>query len=93
VAETIVHRNITVVGRVQGVFYRASTYDKAQLIGIKGFVKNKIDGSVYIEAEGSSDQVDTLIQWCKLGPAYAFVEAVNTEDGQLVGFKEFEIRH
>lgn len=91
--ESLIHRNITVTGRVQGVFYRASTFEKATHIGIRGFVKNQIDGSVYIEAEGTIDQLEVLIQWCKQGSAYAHVESLSTEEGQLKRFKKFEIRH
>jgi acylphosphatase len=93
VAESPIHKNITVTGRVQGVFYRASTYEKATQIGIKGFVKNQINGSVYIEAEGTKDQLEVFILWCKQGPDYAHVESLNTEEGQLAGFEKFEIRH
>jgi len=46
------HLNITVKGVVQGVFFRASTKDQADQLGICGLVRNEQDGSVYVEAEG-----------------------------------------
>lgn len=92
-AESHIHKKITVTGRVQGVFYRASTFEKAIQIGIKGFVKNQINGSVYIEAEGTKDQLEVFIQWCKQGPDFAYVESLNAAEAQLIGFEEFEIRH
>lgn len=92
-AEKKIHKNITVKGRVQGVFYRASAYEKATEIGLVGFVKNLMDGSVYIEAEGTSDQLEALILWCKQGPTYANVESVHAEAGKLEEFQKFEIRH
>ncbi|HNU41845.1 MAG TPA: acylphosphatase, partial [Cyclobacteriaceae bacterium] len=49
------HINILVTGTVQGVYYRASTKQKADELGIKGFVRNQPDGSVYIEAEAPAE--------------------------------------
>jgi acylphosphatase len=46
------HVSIRISGKVQGVFFRASTKGKAEQYGINGFVRNEKDGSVYIEAEG-----------------------------------------
>lgn len=86
------HYNIRVSGRVQGVFYRASTRDKAVALGIKGWVKNEPDGSVYIEAEAEREKLDQLIDWCKKGPSRANVENVHYEVGEIVGFEGFEVR-
>ena len=85
------HLKITVQGRVQGVFYRASTRVKADDIGVKGFVRNQADGSVYIEAEGSHEQLEELVSWCKEGPRMAQVSEVNCIDGKITGFSTFEI--
>jgi len=87
------HYNITVSGRVQGVFYRASTRDKAQELGLKGWVKNQSDGTVYIEAEGEKAVLDQLIDWCKQGPPRAKVENVHYEVGEEMGFEKFEVRY
>ncbi len=86
------HYNIRVSGRVQGVFYRASTRDKAEELGISGWVRNESDGSVYIEAEAEREKLDQLIDWCKQGPPRANVENVHYEVGEVVGFEGFEVR-
>jgi acylphosphatase len=71
--------SITVTGKVQGVFYRQSTKEKAQELGITGIVKNLPDGSVQIMASGTHDQLNQLVAWCKLGPPRAQVASVQVE--------------
>jgi acylphosphatase len=88
----VVHKNIRVTGKVQGVFYRASTVDKAKSLGLNGFVLNEPGGSVYMEAEGEETVVDELIAWAKSGPVRAKVENLEITDGPLQSFKGFEIR-
>lgn len=65
-----------VTGRVQGVSYRASTALEAQRLGIVGWVKNRDDGSVELEAEGPAELVEALISWCEAGPPAALVDRV-----------------
>lgn len=86
------HVNITIRGKVQGVYYRANAKQMADLLGIKGFVRNQADGSVYIEAEADEGQLIKLVQWCHHGPAKAQVETVSVTDGTVQGFTSFEIR-
>ncbi len=64
---------IQVFGRVQGVGFRFYTEQKAKELNIAGFVQNKGDGSVYIEAEGNADDLDAFVDWCKTGPRWAKV--------------------
>lgn len=85
------HINIKVTGKVQGVFFRASTKAVADQMGIKGFVKNEKDGSVYIEAEAKQFILDAFIDWCKEGPDKSVVENVEVADGDLKNFKNFEV--
>jgi len=87
------HYNIRIQGKVQGVFYRASTQDKAKELGLNGWVRNEPDGSVYAEAEGERDKLDQFIDWCKQGPARANVENVYFEVGEVVGFESFTIKY
>ncbi|MFK8104424.1 MAG: acylphosphatase [Saprospiraceae bacterium] len=68
--------SIQVYGKVQGVWYRASTQDHAQSLGIVGTVQNRKDGSVYIEAQGTTTQLNALINWCKEGPELARVDRI-----------------
>lgn len=68
-----VARRIRVSGRVQGVAYRAWTVDQAQRLGIDGWVRNRRDGSVEIEAAGPADAIDALVEACRIGPPAARV--------------------
>ena len=74
-----------VSGRVQGVCYRASTVDEARRLGLVGWVKNRFDGTVELEAEGPTDKVDALLAWCKGGPPGARVDNVVTEELAATG--------
>lgn len=85
------HYNIKVTGEVQGVWYRKSTQQKAVELGIKGFVQNQPDWSVYIEAEGTETQLKTLLDWCAKGPEHAKVEKVVWEEKELQFFEDFVI--
>ena len=86
-----VHMNITVTGKVQGVGFRFSARTIAQSLGLKGFVKNLYDGSVYLEAEGPDYKIEQLIHWCHQGPNYARVNNVRVEEGEVQGYSYFEI--
>lgn len=88
---SLVHKNILISGKVQGVYYRASAKHKAEELGIKGFVANKPDGKVYSEAEGDLVIVDQFIAWCKVGPASAEVTSVDVATGHLKNFTDFRI--
>ncbi|MEQ9466122.1 MAG: acylphosphatase [Ekhidna sp.] len=84
---------IHVVGRVQGVFFRASTREKATSLGLKGWVMNQHDGSVLIEAEGEVDSLSKLIEWCKQGPPLSDVQNVDFELIPVVGHGNFEVAY
>ena len=86
------HLNIAVSGKVQGVFFRASAKEMADSLGVKGFVRNQDDGSVYIEVEGESSDLDRYVSWCRRGPPRAVVSNFEVADGTVVGFTGFEIR-
>ena len=88
----IKHVSILVKGKVQGVFFRASAKEKADEIGVKGFVRNQLNGDVYIEAEADQTQLTEFISWCKHGPRRANVESCLVEYGKMVDFTEFKIQ-
>ncbi|MDQ3370134.1 MAG: acylphosphatase [Myxococcota bacterium] len=67
-------------GRVQGVSYRASTVDEARRLGLTGWVRNRPDGSVELEAEGDPAQITALLAWCEHGPPAARVAQVACEE-------------
>ncbi len=74
-----------VVGRVQGVAFRASTVAEARRLGISGWVKNRPDGSVELEAEGDAAQIEALLRWCDHGPPSARVTHVTVDELAPVG--------
>ena len=80
---TKLHYNIKVTGRVQGVWFRDSTRQKALELGVTGFVRNEADGSVYVEAEGEKDALEKLTKWCAVGPPAAEVEKVEAKLSNL----------
>ncbi|MBK0382715.1 acylphosphatase [Pedobacter sp. SD-b] len=82
---------ITVFGRVQGVFFRASTKAVADQIGVKGFVKNLKDGSVLIEAEGEDIFMQDFLDWCKYGPDDARVDDAIVEEIEVQNHQNFNI--
>jgi len=67
-------------GRVQGVYYRASTQARARELGLCGWVKNQRDGSVLVEAQGSIEAIDVLVEWCGKGPVHARVMGVQVDN-------------
>lgn len=83
---------LTVKGRVQGVWFRASTKKQADDLGVRGFVRNLVNGNVYIEAEGTQEQLQLFVIWCKNGPILAHVSEVIEQKGNLQHFTRFEIR-
>ena len=85
------HVNIRVHGLVQGVFYRSVADEKARALGLKGFVRNEPDGTVYIEAEGEEHVIDEFIGWCYIGSPAAKVDEVKVSEGPVSGFQDFRI--
>jgi acylphosphatase len=83
---------ITVNGRVQNVGFRYYAQKSALELGIHGFVKNRSDGSVYIEAEGNEADLATFIAWCHRGPAWSRVDEVQIQEQPLQDFKGFHVR-
>ncbi|GAB3623281.1 acylphosphatase [Mariniluteicoccus endophyticus] len=80
-----------VTGRVQGVFYRATTVEVAQRLGLAGWVRNETDGSVRLHAEGDDTAVDEFVAWCHDGPDAARVDEVQVSDVTPDGFSDFEV--
>ena len=87
-----IHYDITIFGKVQGVFYRQSSLAIASQIGVKGFVRNEPNGNVYIEAEGNEEGLNEFLEWCRIGPELAKVKSVQFNEGPIKNFSSFEIR-
>src|SRR4051812_35847444 len=83
--------HLLIQGKVQGVFYRASARDKAEALGINGWVKNTEAGDVEIVASGSEDQLNEFIAWCKKGPSKAIVTNVTVNNQKEESFNKFRI--
>jgi acylphosphatase len=81
-----------IYGRVQGVGFRYYTEKKATELNINGFVQNRPDGSVYVEAEGEIDALEQFILWCKKGPDWARVSEVEEQFIPLQYFTSFKIK-
>ena len=92
-------RRVVVRGEVQGVGYRWAARERANELGVAGFVQNRPDGSVLAELRGEAEAVDAMMEWLRHGPPGARVTSVETSEGPteaLAGSAEagapFEIR-
>ena len=84
--------SITVTGKVQGVFFRASAKDIAEKLDVRGFAQNMPNGSVYIEAEGDEENLKQFIGWCQQGPPRASVSNVNVVEAEPKSFQRLDIK-
>lgn len=86
----LVRLEVSITGRVQGVFYRQSTQDTANRLGLAGWVRNCPDGSVAAVFEGERAAVEKALAWCHQGPPAARVENITTKwldyQGEFSGF-------
>jgi acylphosphatase len=87
-----IRARVFVSGRVQGVYYRATTRETARDRGVAGWVKNLDDGRVEAVFEGPREDVDSMIEWCHAGSPKARVDDVDVERGEPAGLDGFEIR-
>ena len=89
-----VRAQVLIEGRVQGVFFRYHTQETAFNLGLKGWVKNRRDGSVEAVFEGDKEKVDQIIQWCHRGPPEARVTKVHLNWEDYNGeFDDFTINY
>jgi acylphosphatase len=87
-------RYVRAHGRVQGVFFRASTRQRAREVGLGGWVRNRPDGSVDAWLEGDPEDVAVVERWIRAGgPRSARVDEVEAEDREPEGHDRFEVRH
>ena len=89
----IKHLNIHVYGTVQGVGFRRAAKNEARYLGIRGFVKNEPDGSVYIEAEGEEVALAQYVKWCRKGPAFSLVNEIKSTESELIMFSSFDSKY
>lgn len=87
----LVRAHVYISGRVQGVGYRYSTRAQANILGLKGWVRNLLDGRVEAVLEGDRTKVESMIRWCHQGPLSAKVKTVNVTYESPEHFTSFEI--
>lgn len=87
-----VRAHVFVSGRVQGVYYRATTREQANETGVDGWVRNLDDGRVEAVFEGTESAVEAIVEWCHTGSPRARVEGVEVDYGDPEGLEGFEIR-
>jgi acylphosphatase len=86
--------HVFVSGKVQDVYYRASTRDAASEKGVEGWVRNLDDGRVEAVFEGEEDAVKAMVEWCHKGSRRAEVKDVEVEWDEATGeFDGFDIRY
>lgn len=89
----IKHLVIKIYGLVQGVLFRTSAKNKANELGLKGYVQNLEDGSLIIEIEGEEDRLNNFLSWCRDGPPWAKVGKIDFDfDNEIKYYKDFIIK-
>lgn len=87
----MIRAQVTVRGRVQGVWFRGTTAEEARSLGLTGWVRNRPDGTVQALFEGPRDKVALMVGWCYKGPPSARVESVDVRysdaTGEFAGFR------
>jgi len=88
----VTRARVQVRGRVQGVFFRAEARARAESLGVAGWIRNLPDGRVEAVFEGEDEHVESMVEWCRRGPAGAKVEEVDVERQERVGETGFRVR-
>lgn len=84
--------SVRVRGRVQGVFFRVEARTRAESLGVAGWIRNAEDGSVEAAFEGPGEQVESMLEWCRRGPAGARVDDVEVVREEPAGEAGFQVR-
>jgi len=85
--------HVSIEGRVQGVFFRASCVERASELGLAGWVRNALDGRVEAEFEGEPEAIEQMLTWCRVGPPLAHVERIEVRDDEPTGETGFRPTH
>lgn len=91
-AANLVRRHVVVTGRVQGVFFRDSVRERADAHGVAGWACNRSDGALEAVLEGSPEDVERVVRFCRTGPPRADVEDVDVSEEEPEGLDGFSIR-
>jgi acylphosphatase len=87
----VTRARVRVHGRVQGVFFRVETRDRARSLGLAGWVRNCPDGSVEAVFEGDRARVESMVDWCGRGPSGASIDSLDVEWEQPTGEGAFTV--
>lgn len=87
----MIRKRAIVTGDVQGVGFRWSAREAAQRLGVTGWARNRLDGTVEAEVEGEPGQVERMLDWLRTGPPGAAVDAVTLSDATPRGDDAFRI--
>jgi acylphosphatase len=86
--------HLIIYGRVQGVWFRASTQDTARGLKIKGWVRNTPEGNVEAHIQGEESSVEKMLSWCYQGPPGASVDSIDVREvSPLKEYTAFNIRY
>lgn len=85
--------HVYISGRVQGVYFRSHTRNKANELGLTGWVRNLDDGRVEAVFEGDESDIEQMVEWCRVGEGFARVDDVEVIGEDYIGeFRDFEVR-
>lgn len=84
------HLDISLSGKVQRIGLRYQITQAAESYGIHGYARNLRDGSVFIEAEGSDEDLEAFVSWLQSSPGLSQIKACEVKEGDLKGFKDFQ---
>ncbi|MCU1406536.1 MAG: acylphosphatase [Glaciihabitans sp.] len=87
----MIRRHAVVHGEVQGVGFRYNAQAVANKLGVTGFVRNRADGTVETEVEGSAEAVQRMLDWLAGGPTWAEVTAVDVTEKDPIGDTTYDI--
>jgi acylphosphatase len=87
----VVRYRVVVTGFVQGVWFRESCRHEAERLGVAGWIRNRYDGAVELEAEGPEAAVAQLIAWCRVGPPSAEVDGIELDEVRPTGERGFRV--
>ncbi|MEA2385951.1 MAG: acylphosphatase [Thermoleophilaceae bacterium] len=85
-------KRVVAHGRVQGVFFRDSTRQRAESAGVAGWVANRLDGAVEAVFEGDAEAVEGLVRFMEMGPGTADVERIEVDEEEPEGLSGFDVR-
>ena len=83
--------NVSIEGRVQGVFFRTTCVELARELRLAGWIRNTLDGRVEAEFEGDPTAVQTMLAWCREGPPHAHVTTLDITEEAPTGETEFRV--